>query len=156
MANRIKALVVAFLLVFSLAPAATADDLAPGPDDGLSVEEYERRVTAWCDGLVSNYGWVRDRDGSVTGWAGGCWRPDDRERSHAECLAAGYEWDCPLPDPYPEPVPSDPYTPRNAEPVAAPEPNIEEDPEVSIDNTFESSHPLTSEGPSGSFSVFPN
>ena len=113
--------------------SAAADDFAAGSDDGLEVEEYERRVTVWCDGLVGNYGWLRDTDGSVSGWPGGCWRPDDREHSHAECQAMGYAWDCPLPEPEPAPAPAPTPEPK---PEPEPEPEPEPDPEVSTDNTW--------------------
>jgi len=134
-----KLMLCALLLVTIAVPAAA---LEPGPDDELPLEEYERRIAIWCDGLVADYGWHRDPDGSVSGWPGGCWRPDDREHSHAECQAMGYAWDCPLPDPYPDPVPDDPYTVREPEPEPEPEPATEpepvDDPAVSIDNTLHS------------------
>ena len=117
------------MVLAAAALSAWADDLAPGPDDDLPLEEYERRVTVWCDGLVANYGWERDVDGSVSGWPGGCWRPDDRQHSHAECQAMGYAWDCPLPEPEPAPAPA-------PAPEPEPEPEPEPDPEVSNDNTW--------------------
>lgn len=82
-------------------PAMAQVGLEPGPDDGLSVEEYERRIDGWCTVLVRDWGWTRDVDGSVTGWEGGCWRDDERP-SHKECLRQGFEWDCPIPGEEPE------------------------------------------------------
>lgn len=123
--TKTRALLLAVVLVFSLAPGATA--LEPGPNDGLSVEEYESRIAGWCDGLVANYGWAWDRDGSVTGWPGGCWRDDSRP-SWEQCLAMGYEWDCPIPrEPEPQAAPVPEPTPEPA-PEPAPEPTPE--PEV--------------------------
>ena len=59
----LAALLVMLAGAVALSGRAAAD---PGPDDGLPLEEYERRVAGWCDGLVANYGWVSDPDGSVS------------------------------------------------------------------------------------------
>ena len=129
-------LLVAVLVMLAGAVALSGRAAAdPGPDDGLPLEEYERRVAGWCDGLVANYGWERDVDGSVSGWPGGCWRPDDRQHSHAECQAMGHAWDCPLPEPEPEPAPAPAPTPE-PKPEPEPEPEPEPDPEVSNENTW--------------------
>lgn len=81
-----KFIILALLLLIPAAAFA---------DDGLPVEVYEERIEGWCAGLVDNYGWQYDVDGSVTGWPGGCWRDADGRPSWEECLAIGYEWDCP-------------------------------------------------------------
>ena len=63
----LAAMLVMLAGAVALSGIASAD---PAPDDGLPLEEYERRVAGWCDGLVANYGWERDVDGSGTcgGW----------------------------------------------------------------------------------------
>lgn len=89
-------LVMLAATIFISIPAMAQVGLNPGPDDGLPLEEYERRVEGWCSVLIRDWGWTRDVDGSVTGWEGGCWRDDGRP-SHQECLDMGFEWDCPIP-----------------------------------------------------------
>lgn len=90
------ALTIAAMAVIVSGPALARAGLNPGPNDGLPIEEYERRIEGWCTGLVDDWGWTWDDDGTVTGWPGGCWRDDDRGFSHLECLDQGFEWDCPL------------------------------------------------------------
>ena len=131
---------IAALLAVLLLLAVPATALEPGSDDGLDPAEYERRMIAWCTGLVANYGWSWAPDWQDDPLSPVCTRPDDRGLSWEQCLAAGWEWDCPpptqpaaAPDPGPSPAPEPESTAANPTAEQAEE---EFDPPVNVIDTW--------------------